>query len=66
MAQDMKIKYAKEFFVTEKGEVVKMAGIITQDPKIQQELFDQRERDPFGRTLRQSEKQQTSAEEIQV
>ena len=30
----MKIKYAKEFFVTEKGEVVKMAGIITQDPAI--------------------------------
>ena len=29
-----KIKYAKEYFVTEKGEVIKMAAIVTQDPEI--------------------------------
>ena len=30
----MKIKFAKEFFVTEKGEIVKMAGIVAQAPAI--------------------------------
>ena len=28
----IKIKYAKEFFINEKGEVIKMAAIVTQDP----------------------------------
>ena len=40
VARKMKIKYAKEFFVTEKGEVIKMAGIVTQDPEIKQQLED--------------------------
>lgn len=29
VAKKMKLKFAKEFFVTERGEVVKMAGIVT-------------------------------------
>ena len=29
-----KIKFAKEFFVTEQGEIVKMAAIVTQDETI--------------------------------
>ena len=28
------IKYAKEFFVTERGEVVKIAAIVSQDPEV--------------------------------
>ena len=27
-----KIKYAKEFFVTEKGEIIKMAAIVSDNP----------------------------------
>ena len=34
-----KIKYAKEYFVTEKGEVIKMAAIVTQDPEIINKLM---------------------------
>ena len=32
------IKYAKEFFVNEKGEVIKMAAIVTNDPVILSQL----------------------------
>lgn len=32
------VKYAKEFFVTEKGEVIKMAAIVSQDPDILMQL----------------------------
>ena len=39
MAKKMKIKYAKEFFVTDLGEVVKMAGIITEDPVVRDLLI---------------------------
>ena len=38
LAKKMSIKFAKEFFVTEKGDVVKMAAIITQDKTILQNL----------------------------
>ena len=38
VADKVKIKYAKEFFVTEKGEVIKMAAIVTQNPYIRQHL----------------------------
>ena len=34
----LSVKYAKEFFVTEKGEVIKMAAIVSQDPDIQMQL----------------------------
>ena len=34
MAKKFNIKYAKEFFITEKGEVVRMAAIIAQDEYI--------------------------------
>ena len=30
----IKIKYAKEFFINEKGEVIKMAAILTHDETI--------------------------------
>lgn len=39
----MSIKYAKEFFVTEKGEVIKMAAIVTKDPDIIKQLQDQKD-----------------------
>ena len=42
MAKSFKIKYAKEFFITEKGEVVRMAAIIAQDEHILEELHEQR------------------------
>ena len=45
LAKRMKTKHAKEFFVTENGEVVKMAGIITQDPHIIKELKEQRDKE---------------------
>ena len=34
----IKIKYAKEFFINEKGEVIKMAAIETSDAHILQQL----------------------------
>lgn len=34
LMKKMSIKFSKEFFVTEKGDVVKMAAIITQDKTI--------------------------------
>ena len=30
----MKPKFAKEFFVTERGEIIKMAAVITQDAAV--------------------------------
>ena len=33
-----KIKYAKEFFVTEKGEIIKMAAIVSTNPEVIAEL----------------------------
>ena len=33
-----KIKYAKEFFVTEKGEIIKMAAVISTNPEVLAEL----------------------------
>ena len=30
----MQFKFSKEYFLTEKGEIIKVASIITQDPKI--------------------------------
>ena len=35
------IKYAKEFFLTERGEVVKMAAIVSQDPEVIEALNQQ-------------------------
>ena len=32
------IKYAKEFFINEKGEVIKMAAIVTKEKKVIEEL----------------------------
>lgn len=34
----LKLRYAKEYFVTEKGEVVKMAAIVTSHPEIREML----------------------------
>ena len=34
MLERMNFKFSKEYFVTEKGEIVKIAGIVTQDTKI--------------------------------
>ena len=34
----IKIKYAKEFFITEKGEIIKMAAIVTKNPTIIKKL----------------------------
>lgn len=34
-----KIRYAKEFFVTEKGEVIKMGAIITPNPHVRGALL---------------------------
>ena len=34
----IKIKYAKEFFINEKGEVIKMAAILTHDETILEKL----------------------------
>ena len=39
-----KIRYAKEFFVTEKGETIKMAALITTNPKVRLLLEQQRKR----------------------
>ena len=30
----MRPKFAKEFFMTEKGEIIKMAAVVTRDPEI--------------------------------
>ena len=35
---DVNIIYAKEFFINEKGEVIKMAAIVTKDPEIKEKL----------------------------
>ena len=35
-----KIKYSKEYFVTEKGEIIKMAAIVTPHPEIKK-FFDE-------------------------
>ncbi len=34
----LKLRYAKEYFVTEKGEIVKMAAIVTPHPEIRDML----------------------------
>ena len=34
----IKIKYAKEFFINEKGEVIKMAAIVSKDEDVLREL----------------------------
>ena len=34
----IKIKYAKEFFINEKGEVIKMAAIVSKDENVLKEL----------------------------
>ena len=39
----MKMKIAKEFFVTENGEIIKMAAIVAQDPTIIRALQLQKE-----------------------
>lgn len=36
--QEKKIKYAKEFFISEMGEVIKMAAVITDNPEIKATL----------------------------
>ena len=37
--EEAKIRYAKEFFVTERGEVIKMGAIITPNPHIRGKLL---------------------------
>ena len=34
----LKIRYAKEFFVTERGEVIKMAAIVSTNPNVLEKL----------------------------
>ena len=66
MAKKFNIKYAKEFFITEKGEVVRMAAIIAQDEYILDELnqqrntskTDQEEADHIFKTVMHKEKKQ--------
>ena len=34
------IRFTKEYFITEKGEVIKMAAIITNNPKVKAKLTE--------------------------
>ena len=34
----IRIKYAKEFFINEKGEVIKMAAIVSKDDEVRKAL----------------------------
>jgi len=37
------LRYAKEFFITAKGEVIKMAALVTYNPTVRKSLEEQKE-----------------------